>query len=79
VKRIVTSFIPTGLAGRIILLLASTIIIANLVGLLVLSFQQQRFDKHAIEDRLIERIAALVPAMEAVNKDMRQLIAQDAS
>ncbi|MBI6630783.1 ATP-binding protein [Pontibaca salina] len=70
---------PDGLAGRIVLLLAITILVANLIALAVLNFQQQRFDKQASEDREIERIAALIPAMEAVNAQVRRVIARDAS
>lgn len=77
--RAVTRLLPHGLAGRIILLLISTIIIANLIALLVLGFQQQRFDKHASEDRQIERIVALIPAMQAVDDQVRQIIAKDAT
>ncbi|WP_272008938.1 ATP-binding protein [Roseovarius sp. ZX-A-9] len=70
---------PDGLAGRIVLLLAMTILVANLIALAVLNFQQQRFDRQASEDREIERIAALIPAMEAVNAQVRRVIARDAS
>ncbi|WP_186766464.1 ATP-binding protein [Puniceibacterium confluentis] len=70
---------PDALAGRIVLLLTTAILVANLIALVVLGFQQQRFDRQASEDREIERIAALVPAMEAVNARVRQVIARDAS
>ncbi len=70
---------PDGLAGRIVLLLAITILVANLIALAVLNFQQQRFDRQASEDREIERIAALIPAMEAVDAQVRRVIARDAS
>ncbi|MFZ1470607.1 MAG: ATP-binding protein [Paracoccaceae bacterium] len=70
---------PDGLAGRIVLLLAISILVANLIALAVLNFQQQRFDLQASEDREIERIAGLVPTMEAVDAQVRQVIARDAS
>ncbi|WP_138936217.1 ATP-binding protein [Roseovarius arcticus] len=70
---------PDALAGRVVLLLATTIIVANLIALAVLNFQQQRFDQQASEDREIERIAALIPAMEAVDAQVRRVIARDAS
>lgn len=70
---------PDALAGRIILLLAVTILAANLIALVLLNFQQQRFDRQASEEREIERIAALVPGMEAVDAGKRQVIARDAS
>lgn len=71
--------VPDALAARIVLLLAITILVANLIALAVLGLQQQRFDKQASEDREIERIAALIPAMEAVNAQVRRVIARDAS
>lgn len=71
--------LPDALAGRIVLLLAVTILAANLIALAVLTFQQQRFDRQASQDRRIERIAALVPALEAVDAQTRQVIAQNAS
>ncbi|WP_281980954.1 ATP-binding protein [Thalassorhabdomicrobium marinisediminis] len=70
---------PDALAGRIVLLLATAILVANLIALAVLGLQQQRFDRQAIEDREIERISALVPAMEAVSAEVRQAIVRDAS
>lgn len=70
---------PDALAGRIVFLLAATILAANLIALAVLGVQQQRFDRQAREDREIERIAALIPAMEAVDAQVRRVIARDAS
>ncbi|WP_162497337.1 ATP-binding protein [Roseovarius dicentrarchi] len=71
--------VPDTLAGRFILLLATAILTANLIGLAVLSLQQQRFDRQAIEDRWITRIAALVPVLETVDAPTRQVIAREAS
>ena len=68
--------LPDALVGRIVLLLAMALVIANLVALAVLNFQQQRFDRQASEDREIERIAALIPAMESVDAEVRQVIAR---
>ena len=73
------SLFPDALAGRIVLLFATAIILANLVALAVLNFQQQIFDQQASEDREIERISTLMPAMEAVDAQARQVIARDAS
>lgn len=70
---------PAALAGRIVLLLVGTILAANLIALAVMGFQQQRFDRQVSEDREIERIAALIPAMEAVDGQVRKVIARDAS
>ncbi len=52
--------LPDALAGRIVLLLVIAILVANVIALIVLSFQQQRFDRQASEDREIERISALI-------------------
>ncbi|MEB8387231.1 ATP-binding protein [Rhodobacteraceae bacterium KMM 6894] len=71
--------LPDGLTGRIVLLLATAILVANVVALAVLNFHQQRFDRQARDDRGIERIAALVPAMEAVDAEVRQVIAGNVS
>lgn len=70
---------PDGLASRIVLLLAITILVANLIALAVLNLQQQHFDRQANEDREIERIAAFIPTMEAVDTQVRRVIARDAS
>lgn len=71
--------LPDALAARIVFLLAIAIVVANLIALAVLTFQQQSFDQQAREEREIERIAALIPAMEAVDAQLRQVIARDAS
>ncbi|KKN44181.1 hypothetical protein LCGC14_0695830 [marine sediment metagenome] len=70
---------PDTLAGRFVLLLAVAILAANLIGLGVLSLQKQRFDQQVIDDRWIERIATLIPAMESVDADIRDVIAREAS
>lgn len=70
---------PDTLAGRFVLLLAMAILAANLIGLAVLSLQQQRFDRQTFDDRRIERIAALIPVLETVDTDIRQVIAREAS
>lgn len=62
---------PDALAGRIVLLLAIAILGANVIALIVLNFQQQRFDQQASQDREIERVSALIPAMEAVDAEVR--------
>jgi signal transduction histidine kinase len=71
--------VPDALAARIVFLLAIAILVANLIALAVLDYQRQSFDQQASEDREIERIAALIPAMEAVDAQVRQVIARDAS
>lgn len=71
--------LPDALAGRIVLLLAIALLSANAVALVVLGVEQRRFDRHATEDRVIERVVDLVSAMEAVGAQSRKGIARDAS
>lgn len=71
--------LPDTLAGRFMLLLAAAILAANLIGLVVLSLQQQRFDRQAVDNRWIERIATLIPTLENVDAEVRQVIAREAS
>ncbi len=71
--------VPDALAGRIVLLLAIALLVANAIALAVLNFEQRRFDRQATEDRVIERIVDLVSAMDAVDAPARQVIARNAS
>lgn len=71
--------VPDGLAGRFALLLACALVAANLVALVLLSSERQRIDRASEAEREVERIVALVPAMEAVDPALRRTIARDAS
>ncbi|ABV94232.1 integral membrane sensor signal transduction histidine kinase [Dinoroseobacter shibae DFL 12 = DSM 16493] len=71
--------LPDTLAGRFVLLLATAILAANLIGLVVLGLQQQRFDRQTLDDRWIARIAALIPVLETVDADTRQVLTQQVS
>jgi len=71
--------LPDALATRIVFLLVIAIVVANLIALAVLTYQRQNFNQQAREEREIERIAALIPAMEAVDAQLRKVIARDAS
>lgn len=75
----VSRLMPDALAGRIVLLLTVAIIAANFIALAIFSVQQNRHDQQAGEQREIERIVALIPAMEAVAPPIRRVIARDAS
>ena len=77
--KLLKHLMPDALAARLVFLLAIAIVLANVIALAVLAFQQESFDQKAREDREIERIAALIPAMEAVDTQLRQVIARDAS
>lgn len=71
--------LPRTLAGRIALLLAGALLVANLLAALILAGQQRDFDRRMDGDREIGRIVALVPALEAVDAEARRNIAADAS
>lgn len=71
--------LPDALAARIVLLLAIALLVANAVALVVLNLEQRRFGRQAAEDRVIERVADLLSAMEAVDAPARQVIARNAS
>ena len=71
--------LPDGLAGRFALLLAAALVIANLVALGLLSFERGRLDREAGTAREVERIVALVPAMEALPPAARRVLAREAS
>ncbi len=71
--------LPDALAGRIVLLLAIALLVANAIALAVLNFEQRRIDRQVTEDRVIERIVDLVSAMDAVDGKARQVIARNAS
>lgn len=70
---------PDSLAARIALLLTAAILAANVAAVVVIALQRETFDRRIDETREIERIATLVPAMEAVDADVQQAIARQAS
>ncbi|PSK83546.1 signal transduction histidine kinase [Limimaricola soesokkakensis] len=71
--------LPAGLAARFALLLAAALVTANLVALGLLAFERDRLDREAGAARELERIVALVPAMEALPPRARQQLARQAS
>lgn len=71
--------LPDSLTWRFAILLAAALIAANVVAGVLLSSQRQRLDEAAREAREIERIASLVPALEAVNPSAWRAIERDAS
>ncbi len=71
--------LPDGLAGRFTLLLAAALVIASLVALIALSVERGRLGRAAQAEREVERILALVPAMDAVEPALRGAVARDAS
>ena len=71
--------LPDGIAGRFALLLSAALIAANLIAFVVLALDRMGSDARAGATREVERIVALVPAMEAVAPQVRVRIARDAS
>lgn len=61
------------------MLLVCALVAANLVALVLLSSERQRLDRQSEEEREVERIIALVPAMEAIDPSLRRQIARNAS
>ncbi len=67
--------LPDGLAGRFALLLASALVAVNLVALGLVSSERQRFGRELDEGRAIERLALIVPLIEAAPAAERDRIA----
>ncbi|WP_017927483.1 ATP-binding protein [Limimaricola hongkongensis] len=75
----ISRLLPRGMAARFALLLAAALLVANLVALGLLSFERNRLDREAGAAREVERIVALVPAMEALRPVARERLARRAS
>lgn len=73
------SWFPQGLAARFVWLLVVTLLAANLSVYGILSLQQTQQNQAALEGQEIERIVALVPALESVTADIRPRISRHAS
>lgn len=71
--------LPDGLTWRLALLLTSALVAANLAALGMLSLDRLQQERAAREAQELERIVALVPALEAVEPGIRHMIARDAS
>ena len=71
--------LPDGLAARFALLLVAALAVASVVALVALSLERTRLDRMALSEREVERIVALVPAMDAVEPRLREAVAHDAS
>lgn len=78
-KKSLARCIPAGLAARFALLLASTLVVANLATLGVLTLQQRQQNQAAQEEQQVESIVALVSALESVTAESRAAIARSAS
>ena len=78
-KNFIFRWLPQGLAARFTWLLVITLIVANLSVYGVLSLQQKQQSQAALEGQEVERIIALVPALESVAADIRPKISRNAS
>jgi signal transduction histidine kinase len=72
----VRRLLPDGLAGRFALLLVAAIVAVNLVALGLLSSERQRFGRELGEGRVVERLALIVPMIEAASLEDRARIAR---
>lgn len=73
------NYLPDGLAARFTWLLVITLLLANLVVFGAFSLQQTQQDQAAREGQEVERIVALVPALESVAPNIRSRITRNAS
>ena len=71
--------LPDGLAARFVLLLVGALLAANLVALAVLASERDRLDRAALQGREIERVLALVPALDGTAPAERRRIVRAAS
>ena len=78
-KSLVRYLVPDGLTGRLVALLVFALLAANLIAFVLLSFERDRLGREAREERVIARIAGLVPALESVTAKQRRDIARSAS
>ena len=72
-------YVPDSLAGRFALLLVAALVAANAVAFAVLWAERQRLDRSAREGQEIERIASLVPGLDALDPERRRTVARAAS
>lgn len=72
-------WLPDGLAARFILLLACALVVANVLAMLVLSVERDRWGRQARDSRELERVVALVPVLESIEPSRRAGIARNAS
>ena len=70
---------PGGMGARLALLLGAALVAANVVALLVLALERDRLGRAARTEREVERVASLVPVLEAVAPARRVVIARRAS
>ena len=71
--------VPDGLAARFALLLVVALLAAYGVALAVLSSERDRLDRAALQGREIERVVALVPALDGASPAERRRIVRAAS
>ena len=59
-------FVPDGMAGRLALLLALALLVANAVALALLSVERDQLGREAAVERAVERIVDAVPLIETL-------------
>lgn len=75
----VAPFFPDSLAARFALLLVAALLTANAIAFALMWAERARLDRRAREGQEIERIVALVPALEALDARRRRAVAREAS
>lgn len=76
---ILSRLVPRSLAGRFILLLATALVFANVVALVLLDTERARFAREARRGAQVERIATLVPVLISIPPRLRNDVARAAS
>lgn len=71
--------VPDGIAARFALILAAALAAAMLIALVAQGIERSSFNRAALMEREIERVRALVPALEALPGPQRAALARDAS
>lgn len=66
-----TRFLPTGLTGRLILLLTVALVLANIVALILLASERDRLGRAAREEGAVARVLALAPLLDGIDQDER--------
>ena len=78
-RSLAARLLPDGLAARFALLLVLALLAAYGVALAVLASERDRLDRAALQGREIERVLALVPALDGTPLPERRRIARAAS
>ena len=72
-------FLPNSLAARFTLVLAIALIVANAIAFFVLNFERDRELRDARRNSQIERLVTLVPALNALDQQLREDVVRASS